>query len=323
MRLRVAVVYTVEAPDSDCIANPHGTEQLNRTNTALRQTLEELGHEVYLIPGDFNLLTRLSKERPDVIFNNCTGINDKSSQPQVAGMLELSKIPFTGSSQLAHTLALYKPLTKKVLLHHGVPTPRFAVISEAGAMLPEGLVYPVIIKPEHEGSSMGISDKSVAGCPKEVRAAAEYVIRQFGQPALVEEFVVGREFTVSVLGGPKPRILPPVEILFKASEGFYSHTVKSRDAVQTHCPVSIEPELLSRIENVVLGAFKALECRDYARIDVRVDSTGTPYVIDVNTLPGLEPGYSDYPKSALAAGVSYIQLVDHLLGLALGRKASN
>lgn len=322
MRLRVAVVYTVEVNHHNRIANPHGAEQLNKTNAALKQTIEDLGHEVLLIPGDFNLLNRLSAARPDVVFNNCTGINDKSSQPQVAGMLELSKIPFTGSSQLAHTLALYKPLTKKILLHHGVSTPRFAVLSKMDDELPAGLAYPVIVKPEHEGSSMGISAKSVANSPEEAREVSRHVIKEFSQPALVEEFISGREFTVGVLGGTAPRILPPVEILFNAGGEFYSQNVKSQDAVQTQCPANIEPELLSRIEEVVLGAFNALECRDYARIDVRVDSSGTPYVIDVNTLPGLEPGYSDYPKAAQAAGLSYRDLVSHLMNCALERRST-
>jgi len=146
------------------------------------------------------------------------------------------------------------------------------------------------------------------------------VVSTFHQPALIEEFISGREFTVGVLGGDQPRILPPVEILFNRGSGFYSQAVKSQDGVETKCPADVEPFVLRRIEETVLGAFKALECRDYARIDVRVDADGIPYVIDVNTLPGLEPNYSDYPKAAKAAGIEFKELVEHLLNCALQRK---
>ncbi|MBT9154017.1 MAG: D-alanine--D-alanine ligase B [Firmicutes bacterium] len=319
MSLRIAIVYTVEANHPHGIANPHGAEQLGKTNDALKRAIEALGHYPYLIPGDFNLLNKLFELRPDVIFNNCTGINDKSSQPQIAGLLELSKIPFTGSGQTAHTLALYKPLAKKVLSFHGVPTPAFVVIDKFDDDLPIGLSYPVIVKPEREGSSIGISAKSVALSPREARTISEQVIQQFRQPALVEEFVAGREFTVGVLEAPIARILPPVEIMFTGSGDFYTQQVKSRDAVETKCPADIHPALLQRIGDVVLDAFNALGCRDYARIDVRVDASGVPYVIDVNTLPGIEPGYSDYPKAALAGGLSYEQLINHLLQNALQR----
>ncbi|MBT9152901.1 MAG: Vancomycin/teicoplanin A-type resistance protein VanA [Firmicutes bacterium] len=321
MRLRVAVVYTAaESNHHNCTANPHGAEQLNKTNIALKQTIEELGYEVHMIPGDFDLLRALGQTNPDVVFNNCTGINDKSSQPQIAGMLELSKFPFTGSGQTAHVLALYKPLTKKVLLFHNVSTPGFGVVSKIGEPMPTNISFPVIVKPEHEGSSIGISAKSVANSPQELKEVVEEVITNFRQPALIEEFISGREFTVGVLGGEQPRILPPVEILFNEGSGFYSQAIKSQDGAQTKCPADILPELRKRIEATVLGAFKALECRDYARIDVRLDANGIPYVIDVNTLPGLEPGYSDYPKAAKAAGIEFKELVKHLLHSALARK---
>lgn len=321
MKLRVAVVYTVE-PSSRNAANPHGDEQLNRTNAALQQAILKLGHEVHMIPGDFDLLNRLAQIKPDVIFNNCTGIHDKSSQPQIAGMLELSGIPFTGSGQTAHTLSLYKPLTKKVLMFHGVSTPRFVVVDEERKADLTGLSYPVIVKPEHEGSSIGITQKSVAHTEAELHEAVEYVLTQFKQPALVEEFITGREFTVGVWGGAEPKIIPPVEIMFEQGGGFYSTAVKAQDLVQTKVPTEIEPELYTRIEKEVLGAYHALDLRDYCRIDVRVAADGTPHVIDVNTLPGLEPLYSDYPKACLVMGVEFHEMVQHLLSCAYARTKS-
>ncbi|MBS3872238.1 MAG: ATP-grasp domain-containing protein [Firmicutes bacterium] len=319
MPLRVALAYTVEVDKQGSVANPHGTLQMNVTTEALKDAIAELGYEVHLVPGDIDMLRQLGEIRPDVIFNNCTGIHDKSSQPQVAAMLELARIPFTGSGHCAHVLALYKPLTKMVLGHHNIPTPHFAVADSEHAPLPSTLKYPVIVKPEHEGSSIGISAKSVANSAADAAEMVRTVVTSFRQPALVEEFVVGREFTVGVLGGERTRILPPIEIMFATRDGFYDHHVKSQDAVVTKCPVDLEPQLYRRMEEVVLGSFQALGCRDYARIDLRVTTAGLPYVIDVNTLPGLDPSYSDYPKAARAAGLSYVGLIDHLLHCALRR----
>ncbi len=319
MKLRVAVVYTVE-PGARSTVNPHGDEQLNRTNIALEEAISRLGYEVHMIPADFDLLNTLAEIAPDVIFNNCTGIHDKSSQPQIAGMLELSGIPFTGSGQTAHTLSLYKPLTKKILLFHGVSTPRFVVVDKDRKIDLSAITFPVIVKPEHEGSSIGITQKSVAHDEPELREAVEYVLNEFKQPALIEEFITGREFTVGVWGGEEPRIIPPVEIMFEQGGGFYSTAVKAQDLVQTKVPTEIEPELYARIEREVLGAYHALELRDYCRIDVRVAADGTPHVIDVNTLPGLEPRYSDYPKACQVMGVEFHEMVDHLLRCAYARK---
>ena len=319
MTLRVAVVYTVERDKKDTI-NPHGGAQLTGTNSALQGAMVSLGHEVHMVKGDYDLLNNLATIQPDVIFNNCTGIHDKSSQPQIAGMLELSGIPFTGSGQTAHTLSLYKPLTKKILLFHGVSTPKFVVVQMDRKLDATDLTYPVIVKPEHEGSSIGITQKSVAYNERELREAVDYVLDEFNQPALVEEFITGREFTIGVWGGDEPKIIPPVEIMFDQGGGFYSTAVKAQDLVQTKVPTEIEPELRSRIEQEVLGAFKALELRDYCRIDVRVASDGTPHIIDVNALPGLEPAYSDYPKACKVMGVEFREMVDHLLQCAIKRK---
>lgn len=320
MNLRVAVVYTTETYCDNQMANPRGEEQMNNTNTSLEKAITELGHEAILVPGNFDLLNRIMEVNPDVIFNNCTGITDKSTQPQIAGMLELTNIPFTGSSQTAHTLALYKPLAKQVLSFNDIPTPSFTVINHVEEEFPDLPPFPVIIKPEHEGSSIGISEKSIAYSSEEAKKTTKSVINEYKQPALIEEFIIGREFTVGILGGRQQRILPPMEILLNKESDIYFREVKVNDDVRTVCPADIDPDLLRRIEASVLGAFQALGCRDYARIDVRVDSKGIPYVIDVNTLPGLEPGYSDFPRTALGAGLSYNQIIEYLLQCALERK---
>ena len=322
MRLRVAVIHTVEEYSKNQIANLRGEEQINNTNTSLKTAIESLGHEAVLVPADFDLLSWIKEIEPDVMFNNCTGISGKSSQPQIAGMLELTNIPFTGSGQTAHTLALYKPLAKQIMFFNGIPTPRFAVVSHSEEELSDGLQYPVIIKPEHEGSSIGISEKSIAHSSEEAKKVAVAVINEYRQPALIEEFIVGREFTVGVLGGKTLLVLPPMEMLLCTKSAIYFRDNKINDSVQTRCPADLTPNLLELIETTVLGAFKALGCRDYARIDVRVDHNDIPYAIDINTLPGLEPDYSDFPRIAKGAGLSYKQLINYLLECALERRIS-
>jgi len=317
-KLQVALVYTVEK-NMDHTKNPHSAEQLNKTNRALEKAMIQLGYQVHLIPGDYDLLNHLHAIKPDVIFNNCTGIHDKSSQPQLAGLLEMSKIPFTGSGQTAHTLCLYKPLTKKILLHYNIATPNFFVVNEDRLYPEYPLQFPVIVKPEHEGSSIGITAKSVVYNEEDMKKMVEWILTEFHQPALVEEFITGREFTVGIWDDESPKILPLVEVLFDHDQSFYSAAVKSKDSVKTQCPANIDEELHQKIEKQVLDAFKALNLTDYARIDVRVDASGTPYIIDVNSLPGLEPHYSDYPNACAVAGIQYEQMVDHILQRAFHR----
>lgn len=317
--LKIALVYTVEEQRANLPKNEHGTIQLHDTNRNIVEALQSKGHEVIAIPADYKLLATLQQLKPACVFNNCTGIHDKSSQPQIAGLLELSGLPFTGSSQLTHNLALYKPLAKLLMQAAGIPTPQFQVIKSTSDQLVNTLRFPLIVKPEHEGSSIGISNDSIVDNPSDCLQKAHFIINNYHQPALVEEFVSGREFTVGVLGNDKPDVLPFVEIGFKKSSGFYSEKVKSRDGVATICPTEVDGVIKESISKAVLGAYHALECKDYARVDVRLTNNNEPHIIEINTLPGLQAGYSDFPKAAEAAGIDYADLIERIVEMAINR----
>jgi len=277
---------------------------------------------------------RLHQIRPDIVFNIAEGLNGPNREAHVPAICEFLDVPYTGSDPLALSLGLDKQRTKEVLLGRRVRTPRWTVAGGgAGAFRLDGLLFPLFVKPLYEGSSKGIDVGSLCRNRKEVAARVEWVEGRYGQPALVEEFLAGREFTVAVLGnGRDARVLPPVEIRFDSlpdgAPPLYGWEAKwvwdTPEAPLSifDCPARLEPELESEIAAAALGAFHALGCRDWARIDVRLDSRGRPNVLEVNALPGILPDpeqNSCYPKAARAAGMDYSTMIVAVLEAALER----
>ena len=286
------------------LTDPHAREQSIRTRDAVCAALQDLGHSVTVAEAGPSMLGRLSGLRPDVVFNLATGFRTKKEQANIAAMLELSGIPFTGSSFRAHMLGLHKHLAKMVMNLYGIPTPRFALIHKRSEIAPDlvsTLRLPVIVKPAAEGSSTGISPDSVARDAESVGPKAEEVLERFGAPVLVEEFVEGRE-----------------EIVFPGG-GIYTYDVKSRDAVLPVCPADISSELNAELQEVARRTFNAVGCMDLGRVDIRLSKDGKPYVLEINTLPGLMPGYSEIPRMAEKADISYTELVRKILAGALLR----
>ena len=303
--------------------DPNSKVQMKATEDAVVSALQALGHDVLVLPAGPDLLVRLEEEGPDVVFNIASGYHTKKQQANLVAMLELSDVPFTGSGSRAHTVGLFKHLAKLCFAAYGVPTPRFKVFNGAGDLEdPEffkGMRPPVIVKPAAEGSSLGISSDSVTEDPAQARKIAEHLLDAFRPPVLIEEYVGGREFTVALLGYPEPSVLPIQEILL-GQEGTYTYGVKVRDDVPVQCPAHIPWRLKGEIERVSLAAFAAIGCRDFARVDVRLSGDGRPFVLEINTLPGLMPGYSEITRIAEKAGMTYTDLVDAILQGAIFRK---
>lgn len=305
------------------VALLHSPQASARSTTAIREALRAAGHEALMLAAGPNLAARLAELQPDAVFNNAPGLRRKSEQPHIVAALEMAGVPFTGSGLAAQIICQHKGLAKRVLAHAGVPTADFAVLRDQGDL--ERLLaaerpafgYPALLKPEAEGSSFGIGTDSVVTDADGLRRLAERLWREFPGPILVEAFLPGREFTVGVLGEP-PAVLPPVEIAFDGT-GYYTHQVKEADAVETICPARTTPELAAELQRLALAAFLAVGARDYARVDIRLDEAGWPFVLEINAQPGMVPGYSDFPKAAAAAGITYEELVAHLVQLALGR----
>jgi D-alanine-D-alanine ligase len=320
--MRVGLVYTDTNKNTRNISiDPHGTKQMNKTVEAIKLALENKNYEVIMIPADIDMLTRIKNANVDVIFNACTGIRTKKEQANVVGMLELLDIPFVGSSLSSHIFGLHKEISKVLFRKMGIPTPNSQLFYNADMKLDGNLRFPLIVKPEHEGSSLGIDEKSVVYNEKTLYEKVREVINTFNQPALVEEYVGGREFTIGIIGDKELKVFEILEVIYSKMEtNFMTVSIKAKDAAGFECPANIDEELELKLKDYAKKAFRALELRDYARVDVRLDKFNNPFFIEINTLPGLEPGYSDFPKMAEKSGISYDDLIEELTLLAYNRR---
>ena len=295
------------------------------TIAALEAALAEAGEVTRLeATGDFPL--RLREARPDIVFNVAEGLWGPSREAQVPALCEFWAIPYTGSDPLTLAVCLDKGRAKEILAYQGVPTAQFAVVP-GGTRLNGIPPLPVVVKPIHEGSSKGITQASLCRTRAEVSRAAGVVWRRYRQPALIERWLPGREFTCAVLGnGRATRVLPIVEVDFEAlprgAAPLYSYEAKwlwdtpDRPLEIFRCPAPVARRLAHEIERVVLAAYHGLRCRDWARIDLRCDGRGVPHIIEVNPLPGILPDpamNSCFPKAARAAGLDYGAMIRSVL----------
>ena len=291
-------------------------------------------HRVSLVEADLDAFETYRKLRPDLVFNIAEGLYGASREAQIPAMLDLLGIPYTGSDPLSLGLCLDKRRTKEILAHHKIATPHFAVVNSM-AEIPDRLHYPLMVKPTLEGSSKGVTDKALVQNRRELIRQLEWVLGTYQQPALIEEFLPGREFTVALIGnGSELTVLPIVEINFdtlpEGVQPIYSFEAKwlwdqEEDPLQIFsCPAKLEPLLRLQIEELCKSAFRALGCRDWCRIDVRLDAQGRPQVIELNPLPGILPRpeqNSCFPKAARAAGLSYEEMILAVVDAACARLA--
>ncbi|HUF14100.1 MAG TPA: hypothetical protein VMN78_13430 [Longimicrobiales bacterium] len=277
---------------------------------------------------------RVREVRPDIVFNIAEGLNGPNREAHIPAICEFLDVPYTGSDPLALCLGLDKRRAKEMFRARGVHTPDFVVLDTGtGFDVPGDFALPAIVKPLFEGSSMGIAEASVCDTAAAVAARARHVVEAYGQAALVERFLPGREFTVAVLGnGAGARALPIVEIAFHALPAgavpIYGYEAKwvwdtTEEPLQIfECPAELDATLARAIEVEALAAFHALGCRDWGRVDLRLDKQGEPHVIEINPLPGILPDprqNSCYPKAARAAGMSYDAMLIAVLDAALAR----
>jgi D-alanine-D-alanine ligase len=234
-------------------------------------------------------------------------------------------IPYTGSDAATLSIALDKALSKRVLRQHGILTAEFQEMETGRERLNPKLKFPLIVKPNQEGSSKGVSaHASVCDDEETLRAVVKELIDRYRQPALIEDYITGREFTVGLLGDKRPRVLPPMEILFKDKNNprpVYDFQIKQEweKHVYYECPAKLTPTELKGVERVCRETFTALDCRDVARVDLRMNARGDIYVIEVNPLPGLTPNYSDLCLIATAANIDYRSLIGEILAGGLKR----
>jgi D-alanine-D-alanine ligase len=302
------------------------------TVAAVRDALAER-YDVTMIEADEEAYEKLRKIRPFFAFNIAEGLYGPSREGQVPSILEMLRIPYSGSDPLTLGICLVKSRTKEVLSYYDVPTAPHAVVASMDECRGLQIGYPSIVKPLHEGSSKGIYDSCVVRTAREREREVETVLGTYGEPALVEEFLPGREFTVAVMGnGAGLRVLPVIEINFDAlppgANPIYSYEAKwIWDTVERPldiyaCPAPLDDRLLGEIETLCRKTYTVLRCRDWTRIDLRCDAAGRPRIIEVNPLPGILPRPEDnscFPKAARAAGMTYNGLINTVLDIAMMR----
>lgn len=321
--MHVVVMYSkYENLDEDGHrVNPHGAEQMRETVLGVTEALEKAGHSVTRVEASVSLLEDIrAVDNPDVIFNLSAGITNKRHQANFVGMLEMLNIPLVGSGLSTHIMGLHKEVTKIILREAGIPTARSQVFQDSGEPIRDDFVFPVIVKPEHEGSSVGVDESSYVEDKETLRRVVHEKMQTYKGAILAEEYLPGREFTIGVLGNQEPEVLPIKEYVFDEKAGstrFLTVQAKANDTVTQVCPAELDDALQSELQDLARRAFLALRCRGFARIDFRLDANGRPHVLELNTLPGLQPNYSDFPNVAQVGGYDYDRLIQHLVELAV------
>lgn len=298
------------------------------------------------IKPPFDIVDKLIAYDPDLCFNITEGHYGDSREAQIPALLDMLELPYTGSRVLTLTLALDKPMTKRVLRYHDLPTPEFQVFEQVNDPIdsdllnPDGeLAFPLFVKPSREGTSVGVSARSIVHSVVDLYEVVEEQLRRYRQPILVEHYIEGRELTVGMVGNlgrivarrlndrelpddlPSTlAFLPILEVDMHAYDdseaGLYTNRIKTDlvDDFRYLCPAPVDAELAQRLNTLAAAVFRVIGCKDVARVDFRLDArTGTPYILEVNPLPGLNPDYSDLCIQARAAGLSFEQLVNTIV----------
>ena len=322
----VGIIYNLKHKETSDLPDAEAEYDSIGTVYAIKETLEARGLITVLIEADRDFTEKLRGSKIDIAFNIAEGINGRGREAQVPAILDMLGIPFTGSDATTLCIALDKALTKRVLSSYRIRTPKSALISKDGRRGAARLVYPVIVKPNAEGSSKGISEHSVVESADELDVLVKRNLGLYGGEMLAEEYIPGREFTIGILGnGGEAKVFPPMEIIYKKNtQGHYrvySYDVKQNytEYVKYECPAKIDKKINDEIISTAKKIFSVLGCRDFTRIDFRVSEDGVPYFIEINPLPGLAPGYSDYPMLAELCGVSYDELLYGVLSAAAAR----
>ena len=312
------------------IKTDHSSEQQAEfdepeTIEAISNALEKAGFETVILEASESFPHKLETEKPDIVFNIAEGKTGRNREAQVPAILEYYGIPYTGSDAAALSVSLDKALTKQIARSCGVLTPDFFMTENGASDLPDSTVFPVLIKPNAEGSSKGISDNCVASDSAEFEALVSEMSRYYGQQLLAEQYIDGREFTVGIIGnGSDIKVFEPMEIIYRKRRGpynIYSYEVKQnfREYISYQCPPQLEEKLKNQMMNDAKTVYEILRCADFARADFRLSADGKVYFIEINPLPGLAPGYSDFIISAQFNGIEYDSLISEILNHALKR----
>ncbi|MBN2387473.1 MAG: hypothetical protein JXB85_10665 [Anaerolineales bacterium] len=308
----------------------------------IRAAIETDGHQTVFISSDGDLPYALRDYKPDICFNIAEGLGGDAREAQTPALLEMLKIPYTGSRVLTNAIALDKYLTKRIWRDRSLPVAPFQEFTLGDEPLrPELQRYPLFAKPAREGTGMGVDNRAIINNEFELRERVNYIIRTYDQPALVETFLPGREFTLGVMGRRDAKLysrhpewydkdgfhhFPILELDSSRSvtPGVYgieakAQSVGTEGAPGYLCPADVEPDMARKLHHFALRSHIVLGALDVSRTDIRLDADGNPRLIEVNPLPGLTPDYSDLCLQAKAEGIRYEDLILEILYLGASR----
>ena len=307
----------------------------------IRAAIETDGHQTVFLQADLDLPYALMEALPDICFNIAEGLGGDAREAQVPALLEMLNIPYTGSRVLTNAIALDKTLTKRIWRDRNLPVSPFQEFTFGDEPLRPEMKFPLFVKPAREGTGMGVNGKAIVNNEAELRERAEYVIRLYHQPALVETFLPGREFTVGIMGRHDTVLysrhpewyekdgylrLPILELDSSRSitPGIYgleakAQSVGSNGAPVYLCPAPLDPDLARKLHRLAWRAHVVLGACDVSRTDIRLDCEGNPRLLEINPLPGLTPNYSDLCIQCSAQGISYEDLILEILYLGASR----
>ena len=312
------------------------------TIQAIQAAIETDGHKTVFIPADRNLPFALRDIKPDICFNIAEGLGGDAREAQVPALLEMMQIPYTGSRVMANAISLDKTLTKRIWRDRRLPVAPFQEFIIGDEALRPELRFPLFVKPAREGTGMGVDTKAIVTHEAELRERIKYILGVYRQPALVETYLSGREFTVGLIGRWDSKkysrhpewydekhgyhVFPVLELDSSRSvtPGVYSQAAKSKEVGEEGapgyvCPANIEPDLARKLQNLAVRAHMAIKAIDVSRSDIRLNDSGEPVLIELNSLPGLTNGYSDLCLEAAAEGIAYNDLILDILYLGASR----
>lgn len=324
-KVRVGLIFNLRRVDNALEHN--GDQEVEydspETVTAISEAVASYGHEVVELEATRELPSILPSAGIDIAFNIAEGLEGRTRESQVPALLELLGIPYTGSDPTTLSISHDKVLAKRLVSEAGLRTPPFFMMTSGKERLPKGFSFPAIIKPVAEGSSKGIIKTSVVENEAMLREVALESIGRYRQAVIAESFLAGREFTVALLGERRPRALPPMEVVFLEKDRrypIYSYESKFFEkSVRFDTAADIPQEMRLDLERMAKSVFSVLGCRDFARVDVRLDEQGKVGFIECNPLPGLAPGFSDFCVIADAVGLNYRALIGEIMAPALRR----
>lgn len=341
---RVALIANVKGEtERPADSPPDFGAEFDREETlqAILQGIESGGHRPVFIPADNDLPFALKEIQPDICFNIAEGLRGDGREAHVPSLLEMYGIPYTASRVVANAISLDKTLTKRLWRDAGLPVVPFQEFQNPTEPFRRTLRFPLFVKPSREGTGMGVGLEAVVKDEQEMRQRVAWVIETYKQPALVENYLPGREFTVGILGrqnvaafSQRPQLyeadgfhrFPILEIESQQSitPGVYGYSAKSKDLTEAGapgylCPADLDPQLAEKLHRLARRAHIAIGAMDVSRVDFRLDTAGNPFLLEINTLPGLNPAVSDLCIMGRAEGLPYNHLILEILDMAAAR----